>query len=372
MERNKRILGLFFTKGISVDLWEKKGLLDREKIIYEKLIEKKYFSKIFWFTYGINDKKYEKNLNGNIQIIPMPKIFWPKGGKLVYSFLLPFIRRKYLKQCSIYKTNQMMGSWTAIFAKWLYKKLLVLRTGYTISLSLKNPNTIKKIMARLVERFSYANADCCFVSSRFDLRYIKKKYHTKNIVCVPNFIDINKFFPLGFLPKKELIYIGRLSEEKNLVHLIRALRKTNFNLDIYGKGHLEKKLKSLAKKNNVRVLFKGSVPNSKIPKILSDYQLFILPSFYEGMPKALLEAMACGLPCIGTDVRGINEVIKHNYNGLLVKTDSKSIRRGVLKLMNDKKLRERLGKNARKTIEREYSLEKVMKKEIKIYDRLLK
>ena len=266
----------------------------------------------------------------------------------------------------------MMGSWTAIFAKWLYKKLLILRTGYTVSLSLKSPNIIKKIKINLIERFSYANADYCFVSSQFDLKRIKKKHNIKNIVCVPNFIDIKIFFPLGLLPKKELVYIGRLSEEKNLIHLIISLRETNFNLDIYGEGNLKEKLKNLVKKNNVKVLFNGSVPNSKIPKILSNYQLFILPSLYEGMPKALLEAMACGLPCIGTDVRGINEIIKHNYSGWLVKTDSKSIRRGIIKLMSDKELRKKLGKNARKTIEEKYSLEKVLKKEIGIYDKLLK
>ena len=374
MERNKekRILGLFFTKGVSVNLWEKKGLLDREKIIYEKLIEKKYFSRIFWFTYGVDDKKYEKGLNEKIKIIPMPRFFQFKGGKTLYSFLLSFIQRKYLEQCLIYKTNQMMGSWTAIFSKWLYGKPLFLRTGYTVSLFTQQKNLLKRIEIYLIEKFGYTSADYCFVSSQLDLRYIKRKYNVKNIVCVPNFIDISKFSSFGFPPRKEIVYIGRLSGQKNLVHLIMALCETNFSLDMYGGGNLKKKLKNLVEKNNVRVLFKGSVPNSKIPKILSDYQLFILPSFYEGMPKALLEAMACGLPCIGTDVRGINEVIKHNYNGWLVKTDLKSIKQGIVKLMNDKNLRKKLGKNARKTIEEKYSLEKVLKKEIEIYDKLLK
>jgi len=373
MENKKeKTLGLFFTKGVSLKMWYDKGLLEREKIIYEKLIKVNYFKKIFWFTYGSDDLKYQNKINPNIVVVSMPSFFNFPKGKLVYSFLLPFLQKKYLKKCSVYKTNQMMGSWSAIIAKWLYKKPLVLRTGYTASLSLKNPNTIKKIIVSLIEKFSYANADYCFVSSQFDFRYIKRKYYVRDIVCVPNFIDIDKFSPSDSLPKKEIVYVGRLSEEKNLIRLIIALRKTNLALDVYGEGNLKKKLRNLAKKNNVKILFKGSVPNSKIPRILSNYQLFILPSLYEGMPKALLEAMACGLPCVGTDVRGINEVIKHGYNGWLVKTDPKSIREGILKLMEDKKLREKLGKNARKTIEEKYSLKKILEKETKIYNKLLK
>jgi len=375
MEKNKeeKILGLFFTKGVSVQLWKEKGLLDREKIIYEKLIEKKYFSKIYWFTYGINDRKYQKELNKNIKIIPMPSFFQFWGGKALYSVFLPFIQRKYLKQCLIYKTNQMMGSWTAVFSKWLYKKRLILRTGYTASLSLKTGHKLKKIEINLIEKFAYSHADYSFTSSKFDLEYIQKKQGVKNITCIPNYIEISLFKPTPDIEKnKDLVFIGRLSCEKNLLNLIKALGNTNYSLDIYGAGPLEKNLREKSKKIKAKIFFRGTVPNKKIPIILNKYKIFILPSFYEGMPKALLEAMACGLPCIGADVRGINEVIKHGYNGWLVKTDPKSIRTGIIRLMRDKKLREKLGKNARKTIEEKYSLEKILKKEIEIYNKLLK
>ena len=60
---SQKILGLFFTKGISVETWEKIGILDREKLIYEKLISNKIFDKIYWFTYGTSDEKYEKELH---------------------------------------------------------------------------------------------------------------------------------------------------------------------------------------------------------------------------------------------------------------------------------------------------------------------
>jgi len=64
-----KILGLFFTEGISVELWHNKGMFFREKLIYEKLLEKGVLDKIYWFSYGVNDKKYEKYLHEDIEKI---------------------------------------------------------------------------------------------------------------------------------------------------------------------------------------------------------------------------------------------------------------------------------------------------------------
>jgi glycosyltransferase involved in cell wall biosynthesis len=369
--KEKKTLGLFFTKGVSVQLWKEKGLLDREKIIYEKLIEKKYFSKIYWFTYGISDKKYAKGLNENIEIVPMPKLFNFKRGALVYSFVLPLLRRKYLKKACVYKTNQMMGSWVAIISKWCYQKPVLIRTGYTLSLF--SQQKIKKGIVELIERLAYRFADFSTVSSQNDLNYIKKRYRVKNIALNPNYIDLN-IFKGNYSVKKngKIVFVGRLSGQKNLFGLLAGLKDTKYVLDVYGFGEEKEKLKQFVLINKVNVNFMGTINNNILAKRLPEYEIFILPSFYEGMPKALLEAMSCGLPCIGTNVRGINEVINHGENGWLVKTDSKSVGAGIKRLMNDKKLREKLGKSARKTIEEKYSLEKVLKKEIEIYSRLLK
>jgi glycosyltransferase involved in cell wall biosynthesis len=89
------------------------------------------------------------------------------------------------------------------------------------------------------------------------------------------------------------------------------------------------------------------------------------------MPKTLLEAMACGLPVIGTNVEGIKEVIEHRENGILCETDSGSIKEAITTIMEDEGLRKRLGKNARKTIEERFSLEKMVDKELELYTQLL-
>ncbi|HEC93684.1 MAG TPA: glycosyltransferase, partial [Candidatus Atribacteria bacterium] len=118
------------------------------------------------------------------------------------------------------------------------------------------------------------------------------------------------------------------------------------------------------------VEFGGSIPNKDLPIELNKSEIFILPSFFEGNPKALLEAMSCGLACIGTDVEGIREVIKHKENGYLCKTDPKSIKEAILEILNDRELETKISQNARKAILENFSLEKILEKEIKIYQSL--
>ncbi len=363
-----RTLGVFFTAGISVELWYRKGLFFREKLIYEKLLEQKIFDKIYWFTYGINDKDYKKYLPNGVKIIPMPKIFNFNIGRIIYSILMPLLQRRYLKECHILKTNQMWGSWTAVISKILYKKPLVVRTGYTISLfSLKENKKLKYFINRIIEKIAYKFADSAIVASRKDYRYVVKRYNPKEIGINPNYIDISLFKPLTIKKEGDVVFVGRLSHQKNVFNLIKAFEDLNYTLDIYGDGELREKIEKLIKNLKLKnVKLKGVVPNSELPKILNQYKVFVLPSFYEGTPKALLEAMACGLACLGTNVEGIKEVI-HGKNGWLVGTDAHEIRKGVKILMENELLRKKLGRNARKTIEKKFSLEKVAEKEAKVY-----
>ncbi|MCK4793645.1 MAG: glycosyltransferase family 4 protein, partial [Desulfobacteraceae bacterium] len=138
-----------------------------------------------------------------------------------------------------------------------------------------------------------------------------------------------------------------------------------------GSGEQEEQLRESAIKDNITANFLGNIPNHELPKILNEHELFILPSLWEGMPKTLLEAMACGCPVLGTDIDGIREVIKHGENGILCNTNSKSIREAIISIMEDKALRHPLAKNARRTIEEEFSLSKLIEKELELYAQLL-
>ena len=372
MDNKKRNLGLFFTAGVSVDLWSIKGMLNREKVIYEQLLEEKFFDKVFWFTYGSGDKKYQVNVNKQINIIAKPKFFDFRGGDYIYSFLLPLFQHEHLKQCHILKTNQMWGSWSAVFAKWLFRKKLYVRTGFTASKFFKLQNIkFSYIVSRITEWLAYKNADISSVTSKSDYDYITTKYNPKSIEIIPNYVDTEVFKNYNTPKNKDLVFVGRLNKQKNLFNLFKALEKTNYHLDIYSSGELKNNLIEYAKQLKIQVNFFDPVSNTELPRILNQYKVYVLCSFYEGMPKTLIEAMACGLACLGTNVEGINSIIKHSENGWLVDTNAESIRDGLQTLMKKDSLRTELDSQARIHIIDNFSLDKVLKSEIKIISDLL-
>ena len=98
---------------------------------------------------------------------------------------------------------------------------------------------------------------------------------------------------------------------------------------------------------------------------------FVLPSAVEGMSNALLEAMAQGLPCIGTRISGSEELIEHGVNGLLVPRDDPSALSAALReILNDATLRRKLGRAARQTVEKSYTIESVAQCYLKLYEEL--
>ena len=367
-------LALFFSFDVSAELWKEKGLLDREKLIYEKLIERGIVDKIYWFTYGSTDKQIEGELKNGIEIVPMPSIYRSRIGKLFYSLLLPIIYYRILKKVDILKTNQMSGSWAAVIAKILHRKKLVVRTGYTWSMFAFriNPKGFKIVIIRMIERIACLFSNGMIVSSCNDIEYLKNNYTSKkNIVVIPNYIDTDVFKPLNMQKVDgSICFVGRLSKQKNLFSLLDALAGLPYKLTIIGSGNNIENLEKYTKERGVEVKFLNNISNSKLPKVLNQSEVFILPSLYEGTPKALLEAMACGLPCIGSNVEGIREIIKHMENGYLCETDAESIRQAIVDVLEDKSLQENIGQSARRTVVDNFSLRKSLEKEIALYESL--
>ncbi|MBN1478541.1 glycosyltransferase, partial [Candidatus Sumerlaeota bacterium] len=142
------------------------------------------------------------------------------------------------------------------------------------------------------------------------------------------------------------------------------------DLDIIGEGPLRAALETLAR-SNPRIHFLGSVPHDELPSHLHRATAFVLPSLYEGHPKTLIEAMACGLPVIATDVPGIREVITHGDTGFLCQTDSDSLRDGIAQALDDATLRESLGRRAREAAVEQFSLDRVVECELRLYHDVL-
>ena len=148
------------------------------------------------------------------------------------------------------------------------------------------------------------------------------------------------------------------------MHLIDAVTGLDVDFVLVGQGPQREELAARAAANGASVSFLGRVPNTHLPGILNNWDAFVLPSFYEGHPKAVLEAMACGLPVIGTRVQGIVELIADGETGLLCETDAGSIRQALERIAEDGALRTKLGQNARRYVEKHFALERVVDMEM--------
>ena len=144
-------------------------------------------------------------------------------------------------------------------------------------------------------------------------------------------ISLTQLLSLQTRTRKEIdiIFVGRLEKQKRLAILLHSLADTHYTLSIYGEGSLKLSLMNLAKELNVSATFYPPIPNSRLPRILNQHRIFVLPSSREGLPKALMEAMSCELACVVCDSPGLSTLIYHLDTGYICKGTSVSIREGI-------------------------------------------
>ena len=201
------------------------------------------------------------------------------------------------------------------------------------------------------------------------------------ITVVGNGVDEKVFVPTPEKKQTEkyVLYTGVLRGRKGLFDLIKCaeyVSKTfpNVKFFITGKGPLLHILKEKVRKMGLQknIVFLGYVKRDRLIQIYQNASIHVVPSVYEGLPTVLLEAMSCGLPVVATAVGGNTEVISSGVNGFLVPPKApQEMARVILKLLDDPKLREKIGREARKTIERYYTWDRIADNILKCYQSIL-
>jgi glycosyltransferase involved in cell wall biosynthesis len=172
--------------------------------------------------------------------------------------------------------------------------------------------------------------------------------------------------------------IGRLTEQKGQDVLLQAARLLvhggkNLKVVIVGGGPRRQELDNLAEKLGLHgsVLFLG--PRSDIPQLLSLFDIFVLPSRWEGFPNVVLEAMAMAKAVVATDVAGVSELVEHEVTGLLVKSgDPHHLAQAIRRLMDAPALAAQMGVAGRQRVERHFSVEGMVAETTNLYDDLLR
>lgn len=358
-------LVLFLSRATPLRRWDEMGILDRELAIYKTLAPNLAGISILTCG-GIEELEYQSRIE-DIQILynrwGIPSNF--------YSLLAPFLHKSALQNGTVYKTNQLDGSWTAINAGAIYRKPVIVRAGYLWA-ELNRKNGAQGPKAYLIYRLqtnSFSRAEALFVTTNSMKRQVIRDYNVspRKIKVVPNYVDTDIFRPMINVTPIEgrVCYVGRLHKIKNLESLIKALTDIpEISLVFIGQGDQRSYLERIARDYQVSVKFLGALPHNKIPFELNQSSAFILPSLSEGHPKALIEAMSCGLPVIGTDIPGIRDVIQHGETGLLCSPEPDSIRETIQEIIDNSELAIRLGQNARHYTTNNFSIERIVEIEL--------
>ena len=240
-------------------------------------------------------------------------------------------------------------------------------------------NTVSPVLAYLSKK-TLQKADALICINNKTKELYSDMVDSKKIVVIPPGIDISKH---KFINRKkrnivEILIVGYLVKRKGIELIIRVIAtivKTNPNVRvrIVGDGPEKENLQNLTKQLNIEkyVIFQGFIPNTKINGYYENADIFCFASYSEGFATVCLEAMASGLPIISTDVGGFNDIIIDSKNGYIIKDrDSLEFKKKLLTLVDGRDLRIRIGKNARKIIERKYDWEIIAKQYYEIYKRV--
>lgn len=303
------------------------------------------------------------NLNEKIHYIVLDRKIQDNNFFIRFLTLLKCLRKE-LKQINPdLVLGMMMYNGLAASLALIDKKIPVVTSERVNPASATNRKWLEKILILLM---LFIKIKGVIFQTHEAQNYYPKLIQKKSII-IPNPLLV-KEFPICSSRRgtyKRLISVGRLEPQKNHRLLINAFESVfkifpEYTLYIYGEGSkrvdLEKQIREKGLENNV--FLPGNIAN--VFDELNKSDVFLLTSNYEGMPNALIEAMAMGLPVISTKCEGggAEFLIDHNVNGLLVPIDSQEeLEEALFKLINDVELCKKLGAEAikiRKTLDGEY------------------
>lgn len=276
-----------------------------------------------WFN---NRKKITQTANKRF----VPYFFTPKFGRRFYAlsmfFSILFHSGHWLYRR---KPNKILASWAypdAVAASWLSKIFKIdfyfKVHGSDIDIQCQHHSRAKQVL----NMSKHAKAILA-VSQALANKMIALGIDADKIKVIYNGVDHQKFNQKTKPPldANYLLFIGNLKQDKGVEELLTGYAKVchkhpDLQLVYAGSGAMMAALKAQARQLNIanKVTFLGNINYDDVPQWLNHCQALILPSYHEGVPNVLLEAMACGKPIIATNVGGIPEIIDESICGKLI------------------------------------------------------
>jgi len=223
------------------------------------------------------------------------------------------------------------------------------------------------IILSVMEKTIFSLSDQVIVESPSVINFLDLgKYKQKLVTTGARYVDTELFqIKKELRERKNLVgYIGRLEEGKGVMNFFEAIplileKQDNLEFFLGGYGPLYDRIKERLRSNNLsrKVELMGWIPHDKVANYLNELKLLVLPSYSEGLPTIVLEAMACGTPVLATPVGGIPDVIKDGETGFIMENNSpKCFAENIVRVLECPDL-DNVTKNARKLIKEKYTYE---------------
>lgn len=239
-------------------------------------------------------------------------------------------------------------------------------------------STISRLVDMTIGRFTLSHADTIVTPSQSAARFVKK-LSGKNSTLIYRGMplkEIDMILPDDAIrtqagTRKIVTYVGRLIYGKGVIHLLEAvttLNRSDVFIVIAGDGPERETLEQYAQEHGLtnQILFLGNIPFRSVISLFKVTDIFVNPSYNEGLPTSVLEASACRRAVIATNVGGTPEILTNNQSGIIIPPHStEAIKKSLKELLDNELCRQELGKNARQEIEQKFNWDHSIEKYLK-------
>lgn len=295
-------------------------------------------------------------------------------------FSLPSVRAAAQPDALIVFFSFPTGPVGALARSWYGLPYLVSLRGGDVPGLTPEVNWIHRLLAP-IRRHILKHATAV-VANAEGLRKLSEATDPIRVRVIPNGVDTEFFQPAPTTSENtaaahpfRLLFVGRFQGQKNLPYLLQEcsrLPSGSFELHLVGDGPVAAELRALAEQLGLgpAVIWHGWLPRAALRDIYQSVDCFINPSLYEGMPNVVLEAMACALPVIASNIPGNEDLVSHGKTGLLFDLQNSSELASHLRaLASDRALGQRMGRAARIVAATDYSWRNVAQRYAALFDR---
>jgi glycosyltransferase involved in cell wall biosynthesis len=284
-----------------------------------------------------------------------------------------------MRDCSVFRVFQATGVIPALIARRRWGIPFVTTYGFSYE-RLARSRTRGRLRG-IVTRLGLSAASAVIVPT-VELRdVVAGRVGAVKVHLVPNGVDTRRFHPGAGAPdaRPAVLYVGRLSAEKSLGTLLEAVGKlrarpgaaSDLTVVMVGEGPERPALEAQARALGVPLEFVPFVDHRELPRLYARARAFVLPSLTEGHPKVLLEAMACGVPCVASNVGGSRAILSGDDAGLLFEaSDAAGLAARLEQVLTQPEAARRLSERGRAAVVGSYDLEQLVASEIALLRRV--